>query len=65
MQIRLNGKALSVTAGSTVSSLLRQMQVEGRIAVEINGSIVVRSAFLEHQIQDGDQVEIVHAVGGG
>lgn len=65
MHIRLNGNALSVAAGSTVASLLQQINIEGRIAVEINGSIVARSTFLGHHIQDGDQVEIVHAVGGG
>jgi sulfur carrier protein len=33
--------------------------------VEINGAIVPRSAHQHHLLHAGDQVEIVHALGGG
>ena len=39
--------------------------VERRVAVEVNGSIVPRSAHPQHALREGDRVEIVHALGGG
>ena len=36
-----------------------------RIAVERNGDIVPRSQFTNVVIEDGDVLEIVHAIGGG
>jgi sulfur carrier protein len=38
---------------------------ERRVAVEVNGEIVPRSQHGDHQLKDGDVVEIVHALGGG
>jgi len=36
-----------------------------RLAMEVNREIVPRSEYAEHVLHDGDQVEIVHAIGGG
>lgn len=36
-----------------------------RIALERNGEIVPRSQFASQQLEDGDTLEIVAAVGGG
>lgn len=42
------------------------MQLGGkRVAVERNGEIVPRSQYVQVKLQDGDQLEIVVAVGGG
>lgn len=66
MDILLNGETRTVAEPCRVFDLL---QVEGlgerRVAVEVNGSIVPRSAHVTYQLQAGDQVEIVHALGGG
>ena len=50
---------------ATVSDLIAALEIEGNIAVEINREIVSRSAFADHLLADGDQVEIVTAIGGG
>ena len=66
MNIRLNGEDLALDTGSTIAALLTQQGLAGRrVAVEINGDIVPRGRHAEHAIQDGDRVEIVHALGGG
>ena len=53
-------------AASTVAQLLlHQGLAERRVAVEVNGAIVPRSAHASRQLQDDDRVEIVHALGGG
>lgn len=66
MQIQLNGKPHELPEAATVASLIDQMQLTGRrVAVEINEEIVPRSRHGEHQFQPGDNVEVVHAIGGG
>ena len=66
MDILLNGEPRIVTEPCRVSDLLRAEGLgERRVAVEVNGSIVPRSAHVEYRLQAGDQVEIVHALGGG
>jgi sulfur carrier protein len=66
MDILLNGEPISVPAGCRVTGLLAQAGLgERRVAVEVNGTIVPRSAHATHAIGEGDRVEIVHALGGG
>jgi sulfur carrier protein len=66
MEILLNGESRELAVATTLDELLR---VEGlfarRVAVEVNGSIVPRTAHSELRLQAGDRVEIVHALGGG
>ncbi len=66
MDIRLNGARQRVPAECSVLQLLAEVGLaERRVAVEVNGHIVPRSAHATHVLRDGDQVEIVHALGGG
>ncbi|MCD9007839.1 sulfur carrier protein ThiS [Luteimonas sp. XNQY3] len=66
MNIRLNGEDLAIDTGSTIEALLTQQGLAGRrVAVEINGAIVPRGRHADHALREGDQVEIVHALGGG
>ncbi|HVF64007.1 MAG TPA: sulfur carrier protein ThiS [Casimicrobiaceae bacterium] len=66
ISIRVNGVQRDVTAGTRVQSLLRDLEFLGkRIAVERNGEIVPRSRYADVELEAGDRVEIVRAVGGG
>lgn len=65
MQIIINGETRSCNETATVADILQDMQIEGRIAVEINREILPRSQFAQHQLCQGDVLEIVHAIGGG
>ncbi len=66
MDITLNGDRIEVAHDTTIGSLLAaQGLAERRVAVEVNGEIVPRSRHAEHALQQGDRVEIVHALGGG
>ena len=66
MEIMLNGTRHLAPAGCSVAQLLEQAGFGGRrVAVEVNGTIVPRSAHEAHPLQAGDKVEIVHALGGG
>lgn len=62
----INGQARTFAAPLNVTSLVRQLDLQGkRIALERNGEIVPRSDFPDLELQDGDALEIVVAVGGG
>ena len=62
----MNGKAHRFEQPLEISTLLARLELAGRkIAVERNGEIVPRSAHADTRIADGDQLEIVVAVGGG
>jgi sulfur carrier protein len=66
MEILLNGTPTPVPADCRVTGLLVQADLgERRVAVEVNGTIVPRSAHATHVLYEGDRVEIVHALGGG
>lgn len=65
MQVIINGEQTSLTNVKTVDNLIKYLQLKSRIAIEINKQIVPRSEFNSHFINDGDIIEIVHAIGGG
>jgi sulfur carrier protein len=66
MLIQLNGETVELPDGATVADLLAQLQLtERRVAVELNLDIVPRSQHCATALREGDQVEVVHAIGGG
>ena len=65
MPITLNGEARQVSA-ATVAELLREIGLDTRkVAVERNEEIVPRSTYAQATLVPGDQLEIVHFIGGG
>ena len=66
MDIQVNGEKQSVPDGYTAAQLVSDMGLLGRrVAMEVNLEIVPRSRYEQHALQAGDNIEIVHAVGGG
>lgn len=66
MHIQLNGEPFELPDGATVTDLLVRLDAAGkRIAVELNLDIVPRSQHAATVLHDGDQLEVVHAIGGG
>jgi sulfur carrier protein len=66
IQVTVNGAAQRFEQPLPVSALVEKMSLAGKkIAVEKNGEIVPRSAHPHTLVADGDQLEIVVAVGGG
>ena len=62
----INGQARSFPAPLSVARLLEQLELQGkRVALERNGEIIPRGTFSTMELQDGDALEIVVAVGGG
>lgn len=66
MQVEVNGDAMELPDGATVSALIESLALTGkRLAVEVNEDIVPRSRHPEFTLSPGDRVEVVHAIGGG
>ncbi len=66
VRITMNGETRSLDAPVTVAALLRQIGLDTRkVAVERNEEIVPRSVYAETWLQSGDNLEIVHFIGGG
>lgn len=65
MQITLNGKTHTLNTNITITQLLDELSLEGKLAIEINEEIIPRSSYDNFQINPGDRIEVVHAVGGG
>jgi sulfur carrier protein len=66
IQVIVNGAAQRFDAPLHVATLLERLAMAGKkVAVERNGEIVPKSAHASTLLADGDELEIVVAVGGG
>ncbi len=64
--IRVNGESRHLCAATSISAFLASLDLSPRqVAVELNRVIVKRDRFDDVVLNDGDEVEIVHFVGGG
>jgi sulfur carrier protein len=66
MNLLVNGQPRSVLPRITIRRLLEELELPIRgIAVEVNQQIVPRQRHAEHELAEGDRLEIVSLVGGG
>ncbi|WP_082515944.1 sulfur carrier protein ThiS [Sphingomonas sp. Leaf412] len=66
ISITVNGEHKRVTAGLTIAALAESLGlVPEKLAVERNLEVVPRSTLGSVMVEDGDELEIVHFVGGG
>ncbi|HEY5146996.1 MAG TPA: sulfur carrier protein ThiS [Polyangiaceae bacterium] len=66
MEVTVNGARREVPADVTVCELIEHLGLtEGPVAVEVNRAVVPRARHAEHRVSPGDEIEVVHFVGGG
>jgi thiazole synthase len=66
ISIRVNGEHRRVAGGITLAALASELGLEPtKVAVERNLEVVPRSTLADVLVEDGDELEIVHFVGGG
>ncbi|WP_431268883.1 sulfur carrier protein ThiS [Dankookia sp. P2] len=66
ISITVNGEAREIPHPATVADLLARIGLDLRkVAVERNLEIVPRSTYAATALSAGDQLEIVHFIGGG
>jgi thiamine biosynthesis protein ThiS len=66
MLIMLNGESTKIPEKTTISQLLTSLEfTPDRVAVERNLEVAPRESYNAVELCEGDQVEIVHFIGGG
>ncbi len=66
LRLIVNGAPHSVPGPATLNDLLTHLALDPRmVVVELNREIIRRPRLGEVGLKDGDQVELVHFVGGG
>ena len=66
IKVHVNGEERQLAAGSTVSDLLQEMELDrDGIAVAMNTQVVPRSRHAETEIPADARIEVIRAVGGG
>jgi thiamine biosynthesis protein ThiS len=64
--LTVNGEPRQLAAPATVAALLVAIGLDLRkVAVELNEEIVSRTRYADTALATGDQLEIVHFIGGG
>ena len=64
--LTVNGAPHPLATPASVATLLAAIGLDTRkVAVELNEEIVSRSRYGETRLAEGDQLEIVHFIGGG
>jgi len=64
----VNGEQISIAVleRNTLDSLLEYYKLSpGRVAIEINATVIKKKDYSQTTIQDNDVIEIIHFVGGG
>ncbi len=66
IKILLNGETREVPQEINLDYLLELFHLpKQRVAIELNKSVVRRAEWPSTAIQENDQIEVVHFVGGG
>jgi len=66
MRLTINGEIKENIRALTLKELLEELGITpGRIAVEVNLSVIKKTDYESSRIHDGDVIEIVNFVGGG
>jgi len=66
MNLVVNGENLKIDKHSNAQDLITQLGYQDqRIALEINKVIIPKSKHTKFNLNDGDKIEVIKAVGGG
>jgi thiazole synthase len=66
LSVRVNGEHRRIPGGTSVAGMVNLLGLDPlRVAVERNLEVIPRSTLGQVAVEDGDQFEIVHFVGGG
>jgi sulfur carrier protein len=64
--LEVNGRRLELEGPTALLTYLEKLGVSAKaVAIELNGEILDRSAYVDATLDEGDVVEIVRMVGGG
>ena len=65
-KIQLNGSSYEINDETNLNQLLNKLKIQKtKVAIELNGVIVEKNKYPKVILNKGDEVEIVHFIGGG
>lgn len=66
MELTINGEKREIKESQNLADLVKELDIQApNFAMALNQQVVPRSKYDSTAIKENDQVEIVHAVGGG
>ena len=66
MVLKINGKEKNIYSSTNLADLLLELEiVSPHCAIALNHEVIPNSKLKQTKIHNGDNIEIVHAVGGG
>jgi len=66
LQLIINGEKRKINESNNLADLVKELDIQApNFAMALNQQVVPRSKYQSTAIKENDQVEIVHAVGGG
>ena len=66
LKLTINGEDRKILKSQNLEDLIRELDIQApNFAIALNQQVVPKSKYATTPIQENDEVEIVHAVGGG
>ena len=66
MELTINGEKRKINESQNLADLVKELDIQTpNFAMALNQQVVPRSKYESTAIKENDQIEIVHAVGGG
>ena len=66
IKITVNGKQMQIIPKLSMKSLITKLKMPlNKIAIELNKKIIDKKRISKIQLKKGDEIEIVHFIGGG
>ena len=66
IKIKLKGKKIQVFKDSSLISVLKKFKIPlNKVAIELNRKILNKNTLNKLKINEKDEIEIVHFIGGG
>ena len=66
IKIKLNGKKIQIFKDASVISVLKKFKIPlNKVAIELNRKILNKNTLKKLKLNEKDEIEIVHFIGGG
>ena len=66
MELIINGELRQINESQNLAELVKELDIQSpNFAMALNQQVIPRSKYESTAIKENDQIEIVHAVGGG
>tara|TARA_B100000965_G_C19582778_1_gene754367 strand:+ start:1049 stop:1267 length:219 start_codon:yes stop_codon:yes gene_type:complete len=66
IKIKFNGKKILIESRSNIDNLVKQFKIKlNNVAIEYNNEIIDKKKIKKIMLNNNDNIEIVHFIGGG